>query len=130
MRLIKARRSEDAVFAFRALIAASPEASRADLLQTAAWMTREAMYADRLEVMDKGQELKLRLDQVSELETLHAAATDPAVKADLSEQLARARAGLSITRSEVSSNARAWNLRSAKTMLRSYRELARAGRPL
>lgn len=127
MALIRAGRSDDAVFAFRALIAASPGASQDELLVTAAWMTQQTFYADRADVLREGQVLRHRLARVRALEV--EVQQDAANSTELAEQLARARAGLSVTRATVRDNARAWNLHYAKTMLRSYRELAIAGRP-
>jgi len=72
--------------------------------------------------------MRRRLDRVSELQAALAKAADDSEADALSSALSRARAGLSTVRADVSRQAQGWNLRYAKTMLRSYRELARAGR--
>ena len=64
---------------------------------------------------------------LAELEGQLRNAADEHARDKILDQLAKARAGLAVTRAEVGKNAREWNLRYAKTMLRSYRELARAG---
>ena len=128
MQLIAAGRSDDAVFAFRRLLAASPAATRNELYATAAWMTRQRFFADNQAAINTGLDLRRRLDRVSELQAALAKAADDSEADALSSALSRARAGLSTVRADVSRQAQGWNLRYAKTMLRSYRELARAGR--
>jgi hypothetical protein len=127
MALVRAGRSDDAVFAFRRLIENSSQANRQALYDTAAWMTREVFIADKPNAIAAGTQLSQRLARVQQLDSQHRAAADDAEKDELLHQLARARAGLSVSRADISKQAKQWNLRYAKTMLRSYRELARAG---
>lgn len=123
--------SDDALVAFKALMAASTAASEDDLLATAAWLVRNRFYAERDEVIDAATDLARRLDRVAELEATLASARE---RADGDGEdaalhaLARARAGLSLAQANISKNASAWNLRYAKTSLRGYREVARASR--
>ena len=127
MALIEQRRSDDAVFAFRRLITLSADADTQALFDTAAWMAREVYVGDQPAAITAGKELRKRLSRVNQLSTdLEQAASDDS-KDELLHMLARARAGLSVTRADIEKQAAAWNLRYAKTMLRSYRELARAG---
>ncbi len=70
--------------------------------------------------------LNKRLARVRELETSLEASQSADRKDEIQHTLAQARAGLSLARAEISNNADAWNLRSAKTTLRSYREVAGA----
>jgi hypothetical protein len=127
MTLIFAGRSDDAVFAFRDLITASPYASREDLFATAAWMVRQRFFSQNQAAMDSGKALRELLNRINALER---AATAGADSAHLSAELNQARTELGTLRKRISQSAEDWNLRYAKTMLRSYRELARAGRAL
>ena len=65
---------------------------------------------------------------VRDLGEQQAAADALEARDALQQRLERARAGLARIRAEVDRNAQAWQLRSAKTTLRSYREVARASR--
>jgi len=130
MSLLRERRSDDAVFAFRRLISVSPAADRQALFATAAWLTRSQFFSDKPEALELGAQLQSRVARVQELRQQHEDTTDDNSKDELLHQLARARAGLAATRADVERNAQRWNLRYAKTTLRSYRELARAGRPV
>ena len=103
------------------------QADRQALFDTAAWMTREAFFADKPDAIAAGSQLSQRLARVDLLDSQHRAATGEAGEDELLHQLARARAGLSVARADITKQEKAWNLRYAKTMLRSYRELARAG---
>lgn len=127
MTLIRAQRSDDAVFAFRRMIENSSQADRQALYDTAAWMTREVFFTDKPEAIVAGSQLSQRLARVQLLDSQHRAATGEASEDELLHQLARARASLSVARADITKQAIQWNLRYAKTMLRSYRELARAG---
>jgi len=129
MNLLEARRSDDAVFAFRRLISASPEADRQALYDTAAWMTRSQFFAEQPDALKLGAQLKTRLARVDDLQRQQENTVDENKNDERLHQLARARAGLAVTRADIERQAQAWNLRYAKTTLRSYRELARAGRP-
>jgi hypothetical protein len=73
------------------------------------------------------------LARVSELEAAEQAATsaqdsefDGSNHDEILHTLAAARAGLTRVRADISNHADEWNLRYAKTSLRSYRELVRA----
>ncbi len=123
--LVRAGRSDDAVFAYRKLIRMSPAADREALYNTAAWMARELFFAPSADALAAGQELGQRLARVRELE--EALAGPGAEREALETQLAAARAGLSRLRADINRNADAWRLRSVKTTIRSYRELSRAG---
>ena len=127
MVLVDQGHSDDAVFAFRRLIKASTEADRRALFETAAWMAREVYFSDKPAAIVAGKELRQRLDRVNQLDAQLEEAVDDTSKDEALHQLARARAGLSVTRATIEKQAASWNLRYAKTMLRSYRELARAG---
>lgn len=131
--LVGARKGDDAVFAFKRVIQDSPDASRADLEQSAAWLVRQTYFKDNATAIEAGIDLGRRLRRVSELE----AAEQASASAESSEfegvdhdeilhTLAAARAGLTRVRADISNHADDWNLRYAKTSLRSYRELARA----
>ena len=123
--------SDDALVAFKALMANSTAASDEDLLATAAWLVRNRFYAEREEVVDAAADLARRLDRVAELETSLANALergDGDAEDTALHALARARAGLSLARASITKNAAPWNLRYAKTSLRGYREVARASR--
>lgn len=124
--LITRGRSDDALVAFKALASRSVAASRQDLYDAAAWLTRRLFFTDIPEAIAAGRQLEQRLGRIRELEDELAASTEADRKDELLHTLARARAGLSVTRAEIANNAAAWNLRYAKTTLRSYREVARA----
>lgn len=124
--VIREGRSDDALIAFKTLTANSTSASPQDLYDTAAWMTRRLFFADNTPAIDAGRLLSQRLARIGELETALEQSTDEDRSDELLHTLAQARAGLSLTRAEVASKAADWNLRYAKTTLRSYREVARA----
>jgi hypothetical protein len=124
--LLRERRSDDALVAFKSLAAASSAASEQDLFDTAAWLTRVLYLEDTPESLDAGRLLRRRLDRLAELEAMLEATTNADERDQLQQTLARARAGLTMTRAEISNNASSWNLRRVKTTLRSYREVARA----
>ena len=126
MELIRERRSDDALVAFKALLSDSTMASEQDLFDTAAWLTRQLFFRDQPGAIETGQLLSWRLGRINELESALERSTDPDEQDELLHTLARARAGLSVTRAEIASNSADWNLRYAKTTLRSYREVARA----
>ena len=124
--LIRAQRSDDALIAFRSLMVSSSAATEQALYDSAAWLTRRLFFADNTAAIDAGQLLSWRLGRIRELEAALATEPDPDEKDELLHTLARARAGLSMTRAEISRHSADWRLRSAKTTLRSYREVARA----
>ena len=120
------RKTDDSLIAFRSLVRASVGASQEELLQAATWLVREVFYSRDLEVFALGGELKLRINRVRQLEQLYKQSQDATEKDKLLEQLAGARAGLSVARASVSKKAGDWQLNFAKAMLRSYREVALA----
>lgn len=124
--LISQGRSDDALIAFKALTLHNATAGEQDLLDTAAWLTRRLFFTDKPEAIDAGRLLSQRLARIRQLEAQLETSDDPDQYDEQLHTLARARAGLSLTRAEISNNADAWNLRYAKTTLRSYREVARA----
>ncbi len=117
---------DDSLVAFKTLTNNSVDAGQQDLYDTAAWLTRLLFFQDIPEALEAGRLLNRRLARVRELEALLEANRTSDRKDELLHTLAQARAGLSLTRAEISNNADAWNLRSAKTTLRSYREVAGA----
>ncbi len=131
LKVARSGSSDDALVAFKALMANSTSASDEDLLATAAWLVRNRFYAERDEVVDAARDLARRLDRLAALETALASALergDGDAEDTALHALARARAGLSLARANISKQASAWNLRYAKTSLRGYREVARASR--
>ncbi len=125
--LMKAGKSDDSLIAFKKLVASSSNATREDLYQAAAYLARSVFLDDQQEAIALGLDLRKRLKRVRELDEQRAAASDHQRQDELTHVLARARAGLSLTRAKISKNADAWNLRFAKGTLRGYREVARAG---
>jgi len=117
---------DDSLVAFKALTKNSVDAGQQDLFDTAAWLTRLVFFQDTPEALEAGRLLNKRLARIRELEAEFEASQSPDSKDEILHTLAQARAGLSLTRAEISNNADAWNLRSAKTTLRSYREVAGA----
>lgn len=120
------RRSDDALIAFKNLVADSPTADDQALLDTAAWLTRQRFLSDNDRAIEAGELLGWRLGRIQELESALETASDEDEEDELIHTLAQARAGLSMTRAEISNHAREWNLRYVKTSLRSYREVVRA----
>ena len=127
MRLMSEASSDDALVAFKSLVASSTDATEQDLLDTAAWLTRERFFTDNAAAIETGELLAWRLGRIRELEAALQASASADDRDELLQTLARARAGLSMTRADIDRNAAAWNLRYAKTTLRSYREVALAG---
>lgn len=124
--LIREGRSDDALVAYKTLARESSAASEQALLDSAAWLTRMRFFADLPDAIETGKLLSWRLGRIRELEAaLTADAGDDELDA-LRLTLARARAGLVMTRAEIEQQSTNWNLRRAKTTLRSYREVARA----
>jgi hypothetical protein len=127
MRLMSEASSDDALVAFKSLVAGSTDATEQDLLDTAAWLTRQRFFSDNAAAIETGELLTWRLNRIQELEATLKASASADDREELLQTLARARAGLSMTRADIDRNAEAWNLRYAKTTLRSYREVALAG---
>ena len=117
---------DDSLVAFKTLTKNSVDAGQQDLLDTAAWLTRLLFFQGTPEALEAGGILNKRLARVRELEASLEAKPSADRRDEILHTLAQARAGLSLTRAEISNNADAWNLRSAKTTLRSYREVAGA----
>ncbi|MFV2089897.1 MAG: peroxiredoxin family protein [Pseudomonadales bacterium] len=124
--LIEARESDNALFAFKRLIQASSGASPEDLYDTAAWLVRQSYFPGNITAMEAGVDLRRRLRRVSELEEAEQAALGSSDRDELLHTLAAARAGLTRVRADISNHADEWNLRYAKSSLRSYREVVRA----
>ena len=124
--LVRDGRSDDSTIAFKRLMEASSRADRDALHAAAAWLVRQRFFHDTPAAIDAGRLLARRLGRVDELEAALAAVTDDNSKDAIRQDLARARAGLSVSRADVEKNAASWNLRYAKASLRSYREVANA----
>ncbi|MEM8766376.1 MAG: redoxin domain-containing protein [Pseudomonadota bacterium] len=123
---LAARNLDDALIAYQRLLRESPEATEADLLDSAAWLTRTLYFQDDAEALTAGAELERRLKRIRSLEAELEAASNADEKDELLHTLARARAGLTLARNNIDRQADAWRLASVKTTLRSYREVARA----
>ena len=123
--LIKARRSDDAIFAFRTLVQNS-KLNSDQLLRTAAWVVRTSYFANLPEAVATGKDLSRRLQRVAELEAGEISSQGTAEHDKVLHTLAAARAGLTRVRANIDANAEAWNLRYAKTSLRGYREVVLA----
>lgn len=121
--LIRERRSDDATIAYRSLVRRSGSVSEQDLLSSAAWLTRTLFFFDHPDAVAAGKLLAWRLDRIDQLEQALAAAQDNEKRDEVAQNLARARAGLVMTRAEIEAQSDTWNLRYAKTTLRSYREV-------
>ena len=117
--------SDDALVAFKALMADSKTASEEDLLDTAAWLTRLRFFTGKPQAIETGRMLTWRLGRNRALEAAIEKASEKA-KDELTQKLAQARAGLSMTRAEIERHADEWRLRYVKTTLRGYREVAHA----
>jgi hypothetical protein len=124
--LHEARRSDDALVAFKGLMTASTTAGEEALLDSAAWLMRQRFFAGNSRAIEVGQQLAWRLSRIRELERALDKAVGADEKDELLHTLARARAGLTVTRTEIDNHADEWNLRYVKTSLRSYREVVRA----
>ncbi len=117
--------SDDALVAFKALMAKSKSASEEELFDAAAWLTQLRFFTSKPQAVETGRTLAWRLGRIQELEAAIEKASENA-KDELRQKLARAHAGLSMTRAEIERHADEWRLRFAKTTLRGYREVARA----
>jgi len=126
LEILGERRSDDALVAFKTLAGSAADASEEDLLDTAAWLIQQRFFQDNPDAIETGRLLSWRLGRIRELEDALETTTDEDEKDELLHTLARARAGLTVTQTEISSHADAWNLRYVKTSLRSYREVVRA----
>ncbi len=124
--LIHDRQSDDALVAYRTLLGKSQDASEQALLDSAAWLTRMRFFSDLPDAIETGKLLSWRLGRIRELEQALTTVTDDDELDALRQTLARARAGLQMTRAEIELKSESWNLRRAKTTLRSYLEVARA----
>ncbi len=124
--LIGARRGDDALISFRKMARAAGTAARDDLYAAAAWLARRTFLDGHPEALELGADLARRVQRVGQLEGDWRAAAGTEKEDDLLHTLARARAGLALTRAEIDQHASDWNLRFAKSVLRSYREVARA----
>jgi hypothetical protein len=118
--------SDDALIAFKTLIADAEDAGESELLDTAAWLVRLRFFPDGGDPIETGTLLAWRLERIRELETALEHAADEDQEDELLHTLARARAGLAMTRATIGDQAAAWNLRYVKTSLRSLREVVHA----
>ena len=123
--LVAARKSDDALFEFKRLIR-STDASTEDLYAAASWLIRQRFFPDNTAAMETGIDLRRRLRRVDDLEQQEQAAAGSPEHDELLHTLAAARAGLTRVRADISNHAEEWNLRYAKSSLRSYREVVRA----
>ncbi len=123
---MRAGGGDDTLIAYRAFIKGSQGVPQADLLKTAAWLSRQRFIADIPAATKAGLDLQKRLRRVAELEAQSATAqAGNAENADtLLHTLAAARGGLSKARATVTNNAGVWQLRYAQGSLRGYREVA------
>ena len=128
LELMQQRQIDDALIAFKKFCAANPAAAEADLLLTAAWLIRQLMFASRPEPIAAGSLLAERLNQVEALTIQRTTATDADAADAALHALTGARARLAATRADIAKHAAAWQLRFAKTHLRSYREVVHAAR--
>lgn len=126
--LMRDRRGDDALIAFRSLARNDAQVSQDDLFLAAAWLARSVFLDGNDEAIQLGTDLARRVARVAELDSAWRSARGTEAEDELLQQLTRARAGLARVRASVSANAAAWNLRFAKSVLRSYREVARAAR--
>ena len=117
--------NDDALIAVRRLMEQSTQASEGDLLTLAALLARQAYFQADHPALTQAANLRQRLQRVRQLETQLETGTDNQ-RDSLLEQLASARALLTRTRAIISEQADAWRLRSLKTAVRSYREVALA----
>ena len=123
---LERRELDRALMDYQQLLSTSPAASGEEMLQSAAWLTRSVFFSDDAEALTAGRDLARRLGRIRDLETALENATDADERDELLHTLARARAGLTLARTEIEKHANAWRLSSVKTTLRSYREVARA----
>ena len=117
--------SDDALIGFRTLMERSASASLDDLLAVAALLAKQAYYEVDHPALETAAHLAQRLDDVTRLEQSLAGAQAEA-REEILEELLDARALLTRTRAVISNRAQDWRLRSLKTSIRSYREVARA----
>ncbi len=126
--LMRARQIDDATQAFKHFCLSSTSVSTNDLLSTAAWLIRQLMFAEQQDALAAGERLAAALQQVN----VHTRARDEAETDDARDQalhaLAGARARLEAARAAIERQAGPWQLRFAKTHLRSYREVVHAAR--
>jgi len=119
--------SDDALIAFKVFAAKSVQADEKALFDSASWLTHLLFFVDRPNAIKAGRNLAQRLKRVRELETqIELNAENPEQKDALQQTLAKARAGLSLARAEISGNASNWRLDRAKATMRGYRAVAGA----
>lgn len=130
--LSKQRKSDDALIAYKQLMAQSTQASPEELLATASWITRQVFFTDNDGEMQHrgalilGEELAQRLSAISQLNDELKNAANATVKDQVLQRLSTARALLAKTQASISNQADSWSLRFVKTSIRSFREVARA----
>lgn len=128
--ILKQGEHDPSLIRFKNLMESLPEVSEQDMLIAAAWLTREVFLGEHLdhsvEAISTGKLLIRRLERLQQFEQAHSNASNEDEKDRTLHDLARARGGLTLTRSTISNNAAQWRLKTAKAMMRSYREVARA----
>ena len=124
--LIKQRKGDDAIFAFRQLLQNSGVRDQAALMDAVRYLVFEIYFQDLPEALETGRDLARRLERVRQLEKQEEASRNTPDHDKALHTLAAARAGLTRVRAQIEANAQAWKLRSAKTSLRGYRELVLA----
>ncbi len=130
--LIKQRKSDDALIAYKQLMAQSTQASPEELLATASWIARQVFFTDddgetkNKSALILGEELEQRLSAIRRLNSELKNAANATVKDQVLQRLSTARALLARTQASISKQADSWSLRFVKTTIRSFREVARA----
>ncbi|MEM7019633.1 MAG: redoxin domain-containing protein [Pseudomonadota bacterium] len=119
---------DEALIAFRGMIRVYKAQGITDeaLLKLPGWVMRQRFFNGETQIIDLGTKLQQRLERVSELREQHQAATDEGEKDKLLHTLARARGSLSPIRAEINNKIDSRRLSSAKTLIRTYREVVRA----
>ena len=125
--LIKQSRTDDALIAFRVLTVRSTNADQQALHDAASWLVHLLLFTDNPEALEAGRALKKRLTRIRSLENALVGNKDSAAAHDeMLQTLAKARAGLSLARANISRHAGEWQLSYAKAAMRGYRAVASA----
>ena len=131
LEVIRTGHSDASLIRFKALVARYSDMEARELERLAAWFARQVF--GRADMLEAGASLARRLSRVRTLERrLERVRGDGTGSADdpdaLLHQLAQARGGLTMARAGVDKRAGEWRLRFAKTLIRSYREVALAAK--
>ena len=118
--------NDEALIAVRTLMEASVGASEVALLETAALIVKQSYFKDDHPALQAANNLKVRLQAVTDLESRLSATKDEHQRDQIFEALGDARAKLTRTRAVIDQHADAWGLRGVKTAIRGYREVALA----